>query len=314
MPETNQFVSCDWGTSKFRLQLVDRSSLEVISEHSNSMGVRAVHAKYLKQSDVSRKAFFIDFLKRELRHIGQDIDQLPLVISGMASSSIGMQEMPYADFPFSNDGRELLHQKITDHGLTIILISGVKSPDGMMRGEETQAIGLTSLLEEYDDYCLLLPGTHSKHLQYQNAQFTTLKNYMTGELFEVLSQHSILAHSVIKTNLDSQKIDVFKQGLMLGFHQPLLSVLLTVRVKDVIENLAPSHNYYLLSGLLIGSELCGLQKNSKTIVLGCHEPLNQLYKIGLKLFFQDRKLIFLDASAMNNAILSAHKTILDHYY
>src|SRR5206468_10724151 len=73
---------------------------------------------------------------------------LPLVISGMASSSVGWRDLPYAKTPFPLDGsgvwsQELNWSKPEWLGPTY-LISGVATAYDMMRGEETEIIGLMS--------------------------------------------------------------------------------------------------------------------------------------------------------------------------
>ena len=82
-------------------------------------------------------------------------------------------------------------------GAGILLISGIKSDLGMMRGEEVQAIGLEEQLRPHGDGVLLLPGTHSKHLTYRKEAFTALQTFMTGELFEVLSRKKTILFLIL---------------------------------------------------------------------------------------------------------------------
>ncbi len=68
----------------------------------------------------------------------------------MASSSIGMKELPYARLPFALDGGhvQLMYfreERVFPH--EIMLISGVKSDHDVMRGEETQLIGLGTAMD-----------------------------------------------------------------------------------------------------------------------------------------------------------------------
>ena len=117
----------------------------------------------------------------------------------MASSSIGLYELDYADLPFNVNGDNLIVKRlILKNKSELLLISGVKNNDGMMRGEETQAIGFEDYLKPFNESILILPGTHSKHLEYKNGNFIDLKSFMTGELFEILSLKSILSNSVTK--------------------------------------------------------------------------------------------------------------------
>lgn len=117
------------------------------------------------------------------------------MVSGMASSSIGWRELPYALLPFSLEGSSVVGQWVEPE---VYLISGVRGANDMMRGEETQALGWA---EQVGDALplratLVLPGTHSKHLRLQSGNLTGITTFMTGELFEMLRAHSMLRHSM----------------------------------------------------------------------------------------------------------------------
>src|SRR5690606_12840552 len=133
------------------------------------------------------------------------IDHIPLVISGMASSSIGIREIPYASLPFSTEGNDISAEHIAATPALphdIYLISGVKSDDDVIRGEEIEVIGL-SFLEALThgngtaDSIVVLPGTHSKHILIKGKQIVSFKTFMTGEFFALLTENSILKDSVI---------------------------------------------------------------------------------------------------------------------
>ena len=190
------FISCDWGTSNFRLRLVETESLNVLDEHATDQGVKRVFEKFLEQDILNQKQFFTDYLVRQTQNLPLNHQKHLVVLSGMGSSSIGLHELPYAEMPIAMDGKSLLWENLyLDFvDLNLLLISGVKTKTGMMRGEEIQAIGLEDELRQFDSGILILPGTHCKHMYYQSGIISGLRNYMTGELFEVLSSKSILSN------------------------------------------------------------------------------------------------------------------------
>ena len=66
------------------------------------------------------------------------LDDVPVVISGMASSTIGLRELPYKPLPFAADGSDLVAEILAptvDFKHATLLISGVSSTDDVMRGE-----------------------------------------------------------------------------------------------------------------------------------------------------------------------------------
>jgi 2-dehydro-3-deoxygalactonokinase len=128
----------------------------------------------------------------------------------MASSTIGMADLPYKDIPFSTDGSDLKLHTIPasvsfKHSVT--LISGVRTEDDVMRGEETKLIGCTVGVSNKNNHLFIFPGTHPKHVHVKNDKATAFKTYMTGEFFDLLSTKSILSVSW-------QKEKVFKKQTM----------------------------------------------------------------------------------------------------
>ncbi len=173
----------------------------------------------------------------------------------MASSSIGMLELPYARLPVGLDGAGLAVHRVGRFGI----ISGVCSNDDVMRGEETKIVGCNGMIERSAvEQWLLLPGTHPKHIVVKGGQVTGLKTYMTGEIFDLLSKQSVLAASVCGVGKLEENKDAFARGLQAGISGDLLHELFMVRTNQLLYQQAPEQNHFYLSGVLIGSELAGL--------------------------------------------------------
>lgn len=307
------FISCDWGTTNFRIRLVETKGLKVLKEHKTDQGVKALHEKFLLQTDLGQKEFYENYLQEQLSHFAQEHRKHLIVAAGMASSSIGLYELEYAGLPFDQSGKTLITKNFTlNNDQDLLLISGVKSSTGMMRGEEVQAIGLEHLLANHGNGIVLLPGTHSKHLTYDNGMFTAVKNYMTGELFEVLSKKSILANSIINDNHIQDWKTPFKKGATLGLEGQMTSNLLSVRAKDVVERASKEDNYFFLSGLLIGDELSYLKNEKRKVFLAAPNPMFNLYKMVLELIIDPQMLVLFGGSILENALLEGQKKMIHH--
>ncbi len=145
-----KFISCDWGTSALRLRLVDTDNISVLAEVVSSRGISGTFDLW-KQSgkqESERLSFYQSILAGQIRKMEEQLNfslqDMLLIISGMASSNIGMMELPYKEAPFGTDGQDLLVKIIEagdDFKHTILMISGVKTENDAMRGEETQLIG-----------------------------------------------------------------------------------------------------------------------------------------------------------------------------
>ncbi|AIM60632.1 2-dehydro-3-deoxygalactonokinase [Cellulophaga lytica] len=309
----NYFISCDWGTSNFRLRVVETTTLTILAEHKTDCGIKLLYENFLKQREKEQTQFFADYLKEQISSLPKEHQKHIIVAAGMASANIGLFELNYADFPLNTCGNNLIWKHLVfNNNIEILLISGAKTNSGMMRGEEIQAVGLEQELKPYKKGFLLLPGTHSKHLTYDNGIYTDLKNYMTGELFEVLSKKSILVNSVSTTSSTLLE-KPFLEGVSLGLQGQLSASLFSIRAKDLLQTKTKEENYFFLSGLLIGDEISYLEQTTENIFLVAPDPVFSLYKLALKQIINPKQLILLDDKVLENALLLGQKKILLQY-
>jgi 2-dehydro-3-deoxygalactonokinase len=134
-------------------------------------------------------------------------------------------------------------------GLSIVGADGV--PD-VIRGEETQIIGEVGAASGHR--LLVLPGTHSKWALVEDGRIVWFATFMTGELFGVLKEHSILGRLMAGDADDAQ---AFRRGLTYARAHGggLLKRLFSARTLNLFDQLPASSIASYLSGLLIGSEV-----------------------------------------------------------
>ena len=271
----NYIVSCDWGTSEFRLRLINITEDIVVGEIISPEGVLNIHNRWTADSQkITLKKFYLQLLLKQiellLENNSKDFKDVPIIISGMASSSIGIEEQPYANIPFALDGKNAVlkfMEKNADFPYDILLISGVREIADVMRGEETQMIGIAQMVELMklkEDAICIFPGTHSKHIKISNGNIVSFKTYITGELFQLLSTKSVLKGSISNENnekvMDKMNLNSFYQGVNQSEKNAnLLNKLFSVRTNDLFSLLSHQENFFYLSGLLIGSEIRSLQ-------------------------------------------------------
>jgi 2-dehydro-3-deoxygalactonokinase len=308
------FLSCDWGTSHFRLKWIVQG--KIVNAFQDENGCKRLHHAALSASKPRSQLFEEHLLSAIDKVVTRDpfpSDPLPLLISGMASSTIGWKELPYAFAPIRLDGSMLKTQLLEWRRPSFIadtyLISGVATRTNIMRGEETEAVGLLDGIGS-TNLILLLPGTHCKHLHISNGILQDMHTYMTGELYAVLSQHSVLAasvatHSPIHTNAFFAGLDVARQ-------QGVAGSLFHTRTRQVLGGHAPEENASFLSGLLIGSELVHLlAPNTPEIRLGGSPKLRDLYAKALDHFELRHWRAFSDAECQNS-VVRGQQIILSH--
>ncbi|WP_299184000.1 2-dehydro-3-deoxygalactonokinase [uncultured Aquimarina sp.] len=308
-----QFISCDWGTSNFRIRLIDSLSLKVLEEFKTEMGVNKLHKKYKSQSKVSQEQFYKDYLLSQVGLFTQlRENEVLIVASGMITSAIGMIELPYAKVPVSFSCEDLLVEfKPLEKNCKILLISGLKTKNNVMRGEEIQAIGLIEYLPKHPEGILILPGTHSKHINFKLDKINDFTTFMTGELFDVFSKHTILSNSIKIVDWDSKFIGSFLEGVKKGVNNNQLSSFFSIRANHLLYDTSMEKNYYYLSGLLIGSELSYLKNTQEKIYLATSGILHELYLLALTSFISADRVFCFEEEVIDKALIAGHKKMIN---
>ena len=286
------FLSCDWGTTSFRLRLIETESQATRAEVLSNRGIAAMHQDWLSQGlpENERFDFYLGFLKVQIHELkkkcNHSLKATPLLISGMASSSIGMMALDYLPMPFHCDAANIRTKLIgpsESFPNPLILISGAKTVNDVMRGEETLLIGCdtdSTIPEQY----FIFPGTHSKHILVRNGIAVDLKTFMTGEIFELLARNSILSASLPENiQVDAARNSLhFDNGIKKGRYSNLLNAVFQVRTNQLLKQLTRDENYLYLSGLLIGYELSALKNSAADpVVLVCGANLKEYYQAAL---------------------------------
>ncbi|MGB1780844.1 MAG: 2-dehydro-3-deoxygalactonokinase [Limisphaerales bacterium] len=268
------FLSCDWGTSSFRLRCMDIATGDCLREWRDQIGVKAFAHEHRALDPQARAEAFEGFLceaaDRLLAELGAPNETVTMVLSGMTTSTIGWMDLPYAKTPFALDGTQAVtHERKgkTPEGreISFTLISGVCSDHEMMRGEETELMGLFRMPCHADlaENCVtILPGTHSKHIHIRSRKIEAIETFMSGECLEVLSQHSILSANADMEVLWKQGFQwtseeqkkAFTDGVHRSARRGLLGNLFQTRTRGVLHQHPSSTNVWFLVGLLIGEE------------------------------------------------------------
>ena len=310
----DHFVSIDWGTTNFRIRVIDTSTLKVQELIESAKGVKEVYSDWLKKGG-SQQDFYLDFLIEELSSLTSIISEsAPIMISGMASSSIGLKELPYAKLPFNIDGNSLNVEKLLSKKLSnpIYLVSGVRSNSDVIRGEEVQIVGLSNLIEPSKQNVFILPGTHSKHIVCENNEVIDFKTYMTGEIFEVISEHTILKNSIETGMLDQEALLAFENGVREAQNGvSILNSLFKVRTNALFGELKNQQNFYFLSGLLIGEELKSLASHKESKLHLCAGgQLFKLYKTAIEVLGLNKITSIVPKDVVDSAVIRGQYKLL----
>ncbi|GAA5220251.1 2-dehydro-3-deoxygalactonokinase [Membranihabitans marinus] len=316
MKNISKFISCDWGTSNLRLRLVDTHSMRVIKEVKTNDGIKKIFNQYKQLSSLSQFDYFKSFLQNTLKSNGFSTESSDYIVaSGMVTSSIGMMELPYAEMPINYNSPSIITKKIElENGMNLLLISGVRSTDSIMRGEEVQALGLCQYMTtDQKNGVTILPGSHSKHIFSSENQFESFKSYMTGELFDLLANQSILSNNVEYSPWSEKYKKSFLKGVALGMEGGLSANIFSIRANEIFGNIDKKANFHQLSGLLIGDELSYLSKYPLNINIASDEPLLTMYKNAITFMNLLPKTTFFYGEKLQQAIILGQLNILKHH-
>ena len=240
------YVAVDWGTSSFRLWLVDRTG-QVLAERRSDEGRLA-----------AAKAGFAGVLQSHLAAV-EAPEHLPVLVCGMAGARTGWVEAGYVDTPALLAAILTQAARVPGQTRDIRILPGIaqrdaRAPD-VMRGEETQLLGALGL-NAAGETLVCMPGTHSKWVRVKRGTVEHFSTFMTGELFSVISRETILSLAVAGAD-DADDVASFKAAVTAAYEAPAFAanLLFGARSRQILFGSTPSAARERLSGTLIGVEL-----------------------------------------------------------
>ena len=236
------WIAVDWGTSNLRVWAMAAEGVIDFTSSPQGMG------------KLARSEFEDVLVKLIAPWLGGG--PMPVVACGMVGSRQGWQEAPYRSTPCTPVASGVLISVPTaDPRLQMLIAPGLKQlqPADVMRGEETQIAGALAMLPGFDGV-ICLPGTHSKWAHISAGEVISFQTYLTGELFALLSEQSVLRHGMAEGGWQD---DAFDQAVAEGLSRPekIAARLFTLRAEGLISGLTAPAARARLSGLLIGIEL-----------------------------------------------------------
>lgn len=181
--------------------------------------------------------------------------QIPVVACGMVGARQGWVEAPYRAVPTKPCDADPVPAPVRDARIKAWVIPGLKqvSPPDVMRGEETQIGGFLSLNPGWDGV-ICLPGTHTKWAMVSAGEVVSFQSFMTGELFSLLKDQSVLRHSVAGPGWSDSAFENAVNDTM-ARPQQIAALLFDLRARDLLEGQQSEIAVARLSGVLIGAEL-----------------------------------------------------------
>jgi 2-dehydro-3-deoxygalactonokinase len=235
-------IGVDWGTSSARAYRIAADG-NVVDTRSEPLGVQRLEGVTFPDAFATLIGDWAGLV-------------LPCLACGMVGSRQGWVEAPYVACPASLPA--LADGLVRTPGDELLIVPGVTTRDAagvpdVMRGEETQIVG--ALPADADRVLAVLPGTHSKWARVERGQIVDFATFMTGELYAVLIEHSILGR-LAQRSVAPAAGEAFQRGVRRGLASGgLTHDLFGARTLALFGELPPADVAEWLSGLLIGREI-----------------------------------------------------------
>jgi 2-dehydro-3-deoxygalactonokinase len=196
----------------------------------------------------------------------------------MVGSNRGWKEAPYVACPAGIDD---LVEKLVWVGDREAIVPGVSYVgDGradVMRGEEVQLLGAAAAGLVDPNALVCHPGTHNKWALLRRGSIHDFRTVMTGELFGLLKDHSILS-DLLQGKVEAN--DSFKQAAHHAIYfEQLPADLFTVRARVLLGQAKKEDAASWTSGLLIGSDVrigLSIPTGAEVVIIG-RPDLTHLY-------------------------------------
>ncbi|MBB6124198.1 2-dehydro-3-deoxygalactonokinase [Sphingobium subterraneum] len=275
------FVAVDWGTSSRRIYVIEGGT--VVADEQEDCGVTR---------------FARDDFPAEIAALRRRFDGRPLLLCGMIGSNRGWVEAPYVPCPASLDD---VRSGAIEPDDGVFIIPGVAYDDGtrcdVMRGEEVPLFGSVARGLVDPDALLCHPGTHNKWVELERGRVAAFRTVMTGELFALLRQHSILGELL---QGDPQPGAAFRRGVDHALkHADLPAALFGARADHLLARREDDPASYV-SGLLIGTDIAiGLDnavEHRGPVAIMARRDLALLYQAALDVAGREGTLIDSDES------------------
>ena len=235
---TDGLIAVDWGTTNRRAYLIDVDG-EALGEFEDDRGVLSINKSEFPAA---------------VAEIREQLGDKPLLMAGMIGSNRGWVEVPYVPCPGGLD--QLAHAVVWQDDRTGIVpgVSYVTDDRAdVMRGEEVQLLGAATSGVVPPDCLVCHPGTHNKWVHLDDGGIGSFRTVMTGELFNLLRQHSILSDLLARP---AQIGDAFLAGVRKGLASGSVTAdLFSVRARVLLGEAQAEDAASFTSGLLIGADL-----------------------------------------------------------
>lgn len=286
-------VTVDAGTTNTRVRIWKNNQL--CASCADGTGIRdAAAGEGPQRAEACIKALLDDALRRA-KATSAEIGAI--IASGMITSDLGLCPLPHLTAPvtlqqLAAGARARLIPQIAP--VPIWFIPGIKNAGGgaepadcdamdMMRGEEVEVFGLLRQHPVSGPALIVLPGSHTKLVRLDAEQrIAGCATTMAGEVLDVLTHRTVLAHSLREGFAQQTDDDYLFQGADLCHRVGITRAAFAVRILDSFTNASDSQRASFLLGAVLSADIAAIKHSAalrltpdSTIVIAGKAALQQ---------------------------------------
>ncbi|MBB5698836.1 2-dehydro-3-deoxygalactonokinase [Sphingomonas yantingensis] len=204
----------------------------------------------------------------------------PLLMAGMVGSNRGWADAGYVPCPASLAALAARLLPVAEDAWIVPGVSIVEGQRGdVMRGEEVQFLGAVAGGLAPADALMCQPGTHCKWARVEGGALTRFSTAMTGELFALLRDHSLIGAAMRGPVADGA---AFRDGIARSGEGDLTTALFGVRASSVLALRDDADAAAYVSGLLIGADCRVRVRAGDSVHLLADPALGALYTAAIE--------------------------------
>lgn len=276
-------VTIDAGTTNTRSSLWQHGKL--IAQSQVEVGVRDTA---INGNNNALKQAVRDTIQGALAKAGVNPDDIALALaSGMITSAMGLIEVPHLVAPA---GLAQLAQGMLCISMPEVfsqplwLIPGVRNPVDpvglhnheamdMMRGEETEAMGLLARLDLAGRAMLIMPGSHTKLVGIDERRcIAGCATTLAGELLQVITQGTLISQSLGADFAQTFSPEMVLAGAAAAQKTGLARACFSVRTLAQFTEVQRDERANFLLGAVLSGDVLAL-KNSSAIQMRPDTPI-----------------------------------------
>lgn len=291
------YITIDTGTTNTRISLVNDGKIVDTLKYKVGVGNVKNNPNILKNTIKNGVMSISD--KNSLSE-----EEIECIIAcGMITSELGLCNLPHLNVPCGiKELTKGLHNATIPEisNIPFVFVRGVKTKGksfedtDVMRGEETELLGLAERLEP--DSLYVLPGSHSKHIYIdRNEKIGRFSTKLTGELMSAVAGGTILNQCIDLSTDVEVDMEYLKKGYLYAKEQGINEAFFKVRILNNLFGCTKPQIYGFFKGAALCPEIENIIKSgAKKVIIGGKTQLKSVMCYLLKEFSKSEVIIVPD--------------------